>query len=287
MAFLISLAANIAGISGAALYVPFFVLVFPFFAVPLTALQSVKLGLVLESFGLTSAALAFMAFGLEDKKLAFYSVLGALPLVIAGAVFSLYIPESVILSVVAAALVSGTFMKMYAKPVKQAHAHEHQKEHVDLTVTHGEDRHIRSRDHRVYKYSLTPRGYKKRFIGLGLGGFFQGAAGFGIGEMAIIGMTITKIPVRVAIGTSHLIVASTAIIATIIHIFQDWGVATTVPWNVTFMAVPAAVIAGQLSPYIDSKLPPRQLQHIISALFFGVAVALLLLALQFLYSVEL
>ena len=97
IAFFISLTVNSVGISGAALYVPFFILVFPLFAFPLTALETVKLSLILESFGLTSSAISFMAFGIEDQKLAFYSIFQALPFVVLGALLALYTPEVVII----------------------------------------------------------------------------------------------------------------------------------------------------------------------------------------------
>jgi len=280
IAFVISLTVNSVGISGAALYVPFFVLIFPLVAFPLSALESVKLSLILESFGLTSSSLSFMAFGLEDKKLAFYSIVGALPFVVMGAFFSLYLPESVLISVVAISFILFIFMVRYNKVLRKERLEQHDQEHVDLTVSHGEERFIRSRDHRVYRYCLTPRGYKKRFLGLGIGGLFQGAAGFGIGEMGLIGMFITKIPVRVAIGTSHLIVAFTAITAALIHVLQSAALGATIPWNIPFMAVPAIIISGQLAPYVDSALSVKKLERFISILFLLIGIALLFVAVK-------
>ena len=277
IAFVISIMVNTVGISGAALFVPFFTLIFPLIADPLTALQSVKLGLVTESFGLTSSALAFVAFGLVDRKLAIYSVLGALPFVFFGALFSSYLPESVLLSILAAALITSIFMIRYEKTLRAHRIQQHQKAHVDLSVTEGNLRTIRSKDHRIYRYCLTKKGYEKRAIGFGSGGLLQGAAGFGIGEMGIISMLISKIPIRIAIGTSHLIVASTAILASIIHVIHSAAFQAPIPWNIPFMTVPAVILGGQLSPYVAARLPTKQLERFISILFFVIAISLIIL----------
>lgn len=278
IAFLISITVNLVGISTAALLVPFFTLIFPFFADPLTALQSVKLALFTESFGLSSSALAFIAFGLVDKKLALYSILSAIPFVVGGAIVSSFLPETVLLFVLAAALITSIFMMRYAKILRTHRAKQHEQEHVDLTVSHGDERSIRSQDNRVYRYCLTKKGYEKRLFGFGIGGLFQGgAAGFGVGEMGIIAMLITKIPVRVAIGTSHMVIAVTAILASIIHIISSSAFEVLIPWNILFMTVPTVIIGGQLSPFVAAKLPTKQLENFISVLFFVIAVALLFL----------
>ena len=63
-------------------------------------------------------------------------------------------------------------------------------------------------------------GYLRRFGNYSIGGTFQGLAGFGVGELGIISMLGSKIPVRVAIGTNHIVVASTAILASVVHVFE-------------------------------------------------------------------
>lgn len=280
IAFFISLTVNSVGISGAALYVPFFVLIFPLLAFPLTALETVKLSLVMESFGLTSSAFSFMAYGVEDRKLALYSIFQALPFVVVGAFFALYVPETVLIFAVAASFVTSMFLLRYARHLKYHRVRQQDKTKVDLSVSHGDERTIRSHDRRTYRYCLTPQGYKKRFFGFSLGGLFQGATGFGIGEMGLLGMFITKIPVRVAIGTSHLVVAVTAILAALIHVFLTTAYQTALPWNIAFITVPAIMISGQFAPYLDSKLSARNLERIISFLFVIIGIALLLVVVQ-------
>ena len=73
------------------------------------------------------------------------------------------------------------------------------------------------RDGNGYEYSRD--GYLERFANYSIGGVFQGLARFGIGELGIISMLRTNVPVRIAIGTNHIVVASTAILASVVHVF--------------------------------------------------------------------
>jgi uncharacterized membrane protein YfcA len=82
---------NTVGISGSALFVPYLIFVFPWLATLLApdALVSahlapetiVTVGLISESFGLSSSAPAFIQHGLVDRKLALSLVGGAVPFV--------------------------------------------------------------------------------------------------------------------------------------------------------------------------------------------------------------
>jgi len=276
-ALVIATIVNTSGISGAALFVPFFILVFPFFADPLTPLQSVKLGLITESFGLTSSALAFWAFGLIDKKIAWYAIVGAVPFVVGGAVISSFLPQTALYLMIAALLISAVVLFNAREVLHKKHQEEKDKQKIDLTVPEGEKVKIKSADKVTYRYCRTKQGYTKRFFGYGIGGFFQGAAGFGIGELGIISMISTRIPIRISIGTSHIIVASTAIMATITHILLTSAASASIPWNIPFMTVPAVVIGGQIAPYVAAKLPTKILSMFISTLFIIIAVLLILL----------
>lgn len=284
VAFAISIIVNTVGISGAALSVPFFILIFPYLAGELSSIQSVKLGLINESFGLASSALAFLGFGLVDRKIAVTSIVTALPFLALGALLVLFIPESILLLMIAALLLTSIFFMRYAERITEHRKHEHRGGHVDITRGKGTKVALSALDGRVYRYTRTKTGYLKRVFGYGTGAFFQGAVGFGIGELGLISMIISRIPVRIAIGTSHLIVAITAITATGLHFALGIAYAgaepSAFPWNIIFMTVPAVIIAGQVSPYIASRLPVKMLERVIAALFFVIAAALIILALS-------
>lgn len=138
------------------------------------------------------------------------------------------------------------------------------------------------RDGDVYEYDRG--GYLRRFANYSVGGTFQGLAGFGIGELGIISMLSSKIPVRVAIGTNHIVVASTAIIASVVHVFGGGLVGghsmdlTTTPWNMVVWTVPATVTGGQIAPYVSAALDTETIKQGVGGLFAVIATALFLMA---------
>ncbi len=183
---------------------------------------------------------------------------------------------------IAALLLVAVFLIWYEKDLMVRRTREHKARAVDIATSHGERVSLAAIDGTKYKYCRNKSGYRRRFFGFGIGGFFQGATGFGIGEMGIVSMILSRVPVRVSIGTSHLIVAVTAISASLIHfLLADSGSGSqTFPWNIPVMTVPAVVIAGQIAPHIAAKLPTKYLERAISALFITIAAALILLAVK-------
>jgi uncharacterized membrane protein YfcA len=286
VAFIIAISVNTVGISGAALFVPFFILIFPIFASDsLSISNTVQLGLLTESFGLSSSALAFWAFGLVDKKIAFYSILSALPLVISGAFLTTLLPTATLYIMIAVLLIVSALIMRYGSIIRERRLEEHSTSVVNVTDTEkGEQVTKKCQDGCTYKYRRTKSGFIKRFFGYSIGGFFQGAAGFGVGEIGIVSMILSKVPMRIAIGTSHFVVAFTAIIASVIHFtVSQQGVNFvdgSFPWNIPVMTIPAVVIGGQIAPYVAAKLSNKVLEQIVSILFFVLAGSLIILALH-------
>ena len=280
LAFIIALVVNTLGISGAALFIPFFILVFPHLSgVTLSTSDTIKIGLVTESFGLSSSALAFLMFGVVDTKIARQSILVAVPFIILGALLEEHIPSAALYTMIATLLLVSASL-IFFKDKLQSIQQKSEKKRVNLITNRGLVRKKTSLDGRSYQYCLTKDGFIKRAVGFGLGGFFQGSSGFGIGEIGIISMLLSKIPTRIAIGTSHIIVASTAILASLIHFSTgSSGDFAQFFWNIPFMTVPAVVLAGQLAPHITAKLKTKQLNMIIVLLFFVISVALISLVL--------
>ncbi len=101
---------NTVGISGSALFVPFLIFIFPLVAYPLEPETLVKIGLLSESFGLSSSSLAFIQHGLVDRRLALSLVLGGIPFVVTGAFLSFMIPEPVFHALLAVALLTAAYL---------------------------------------------------------------------------------------------------------------------------------------------------------------------------------
>jgi uncharacterized membrane protein YfcA len=294
---------NTVGISGSALFVPFLIFIFPLFAQPLTPQTIVKVGLISEAFGLSSSAVAFVQYGLVDRRLALTLVGGAVPFVVAGALLSFVIPEVLFHSLLGLALLAASYLLFRAD---LGHDGEHDEGDAGAdeatavaadgglpndpgklgpagvhTATDGTVTRV---DREGDDYTYTRGGYLRRFANYSIGGTFQGLAGFGVGELGIISMLGTKVPVRVAIGTNHIVVALTAILASLVHVFggglvggHSLSLATT-PWNMVVFTVPATVVGGQIAPYVSNALETDTIKNFVGVLFAVISVALFLMA---------
>jgi len=138
------------------------------------------------------------------------------------------------------------------------------------------------RDGNGYEYSRS--GYLERFANYSVGGIFQGLAGFGIGELGIISMLRTNVPVRIAIGTNHIVVASTAIPAS-----SSTSSAAGCPRRPHDEPGVDAVEHGHLDlsghrdrrpnrPYVSAALDTGTIKKGVGALFAIIATALFLMA---------
>jgi len=294
---------NTVGISGSALFVPFLIFVFPLVAYPLEPETLVKIGLISESFGLSSSALAFIQYGLVDRRLSLSLVLGGVPFVVGGALLSFVVPEAVFHALLAVALLAASYLLF---KIDLAHGEPGGGDGAsDAAATDGgtprdlpDDANklgpagvdtddagtVRRVDRDGDDYVYSRGGYLERFANYSIGGVFQGLAGFGIGELGIISMLRTKVPVRVAIGTNHIVVATTAVLASLVHVFggglvggHTMDLAST-PWNMVVWTVPATTLGGQIAPYVSTALDTSTIKTGVGGLFAIIAAALFVMA---------
>jgi uncharacterized membrane protein YfcA len=293
---------NTVGISGSALFVPFLIFLFPLAAEPLSPQTIVKVGLISEAFGLSSSAVAFVQYGLVDRRLALSLVAGAVPFVVAGALLSFVIPEVLFHSLLGAALLAASYL-LFTADLGHGDGHDDATDANENAVAADggrlpddpgklgpagvrtdADGTVTRVDRGGDDYTYTREGYLRRFANYSVGGTFQGLAGFGVGELGIISMLRTDVPVRVAIGTNHIVVALTAVLASLVHVFgggfvggHSLSLATT-PWNMVVFTVPATVVGGQIAPYVSNALETDTIKNFVGVLFAVISVALFLMA---------
>ncbi|WP_225333650.1 sulfite exporter TauE/SafE family protein [Halomicrobium urmianum] len=293
---------NTVGISGSAMFVPFLIFLFPLLAgYSLDPPTLVKIGLISESFGLSSSAVAFIQYGLVDRRLALTLVGGGIPFVVGGAILSFFIPEPLFHAALGIALLAAAYL-LFSADLAHDEAAESDAgvstdggRDADLPDDAGklgpagvgvdEDGTVTRVDRSGDSYNYTWSGYLERFANYSVGGVFQGLAGFGIGELGIISLLRTKVPIRVAIGTNHVVVASTAILASTVHVFagdfipglHSLSLAST-PWNMVVFTVPATTLGGQIAPYVSNALDTDTITLGVAGLFSVISVALFLMA---------
>jgi uncharacterized membrane protein YfcA len=300
---------NTVGISGSALFVPFLIFLFPLAASPLDPPTIVKVGLISEAFGLSSSSIAFIQYGLVDRRLAIALVGGTVPFVVAGALLSFVIPEPLFHALLAIALLAASYLLFKADLDHEAESEDGAEDTESAAVgsnaaadggqtglpddpgklgpagvTTDETGTVTRVDREGGDYQYTREGYLRRFANYSIGGTFQGLAGFGVGELGIISMLGTKVPVRVAIGTNHIVVALTAVLASLVHVFggglvggHSLSLAST-PWNMVVFTVPATVTGGQIAPYVSNALSTSTIKAFVGGLFAVISLALFLMA---------
>ena len=291
---------NTVGISGSALFVPFFIFIFPLLASPIEPETLVKVSLISESFGLSSSAIAFIQYGLVDRRLGLSLILGSIPFVIGGALISFFIPEPIFHAALGLALLTASYLMFKADMGHDSVSEDDADAATDGGVdedlpddpgklgpagVESTDGSITRVDREGDTYFYTLSGYVERFANYSIGGTFQGLAGFGIGELGIISLLRTEVPTRVAIGTNHIVVAITAVLASLVHVFagsvipgiHSLSLAST-PWNMVVFTVPATVTGGQIAPYVSNALDTGTIQKGVGGLFALISIALFLMA---------
>ncbi len=204
---------NTVGISGSALFVPFLIFIFPIFAHPLDSSTLVKVGLISEAFGLSSSAVAFIQYGLVDRRLALTLVGGSIPFVVGGALLSFVIPDVVFHALLGIALLAASYL-LFNADLGHDEPGSSDSDHAAATdggtvsaslpndpgklgpagVHTADDGTVTRVDREGDDYTYTRGGYLRRFANYSVGGMFQGLAGFGVGELGIISMLSTKRP---------------------------------------------------------------------------------------------
>jgi uncharacterized membrane protein YfcA len=301
---------NTVGISGSALFVPFFIFVYPLITGDhLEPTTLVKVGLISEAFGLSSSAIAFIQYGLVDRRLALTLVGGAVPFVVGGALLSFFIPDAAFHALLGIALLAASFL-LFKTDLDHGAGESDADAGTGAAADGGQvtgdlpddddklgpagvamddEGTVTRVDREGDDYRYERSGYLRRFGNYSVGGMFQGLAGFGIGELGIVTMLSTKIPVRVAIGTNHIVVALTAILASLVHVFGG-GILVDLfpqlagdvhaldigdtPWNMVVFTVPATVTGGQIAPYVSNALETETIKVGVGVLFAVIALAL-------------
>ncbi len=268
VAMVICLTVCTVGIEGAVLFVPFFTLVFPWLIAPLEPVQAVAIGLITEVFGFASALIAWWRAGLIDMQIGKRSAYLSIPFALTGGVISYYLPSAILLMLIGLAMVV-IGVPLWKFQMEAALA-------PDLTPGHfpqgqGERSRIqhRLRDRWGREYFYAYREDTRRWGVVGFGGLFEGLAGFGIGVLGVADLILRKIPVRVAIGTSHAIIAVTAIAAAVPHVYEVLLAGREIPWNILAMTIPAVTIMAQASSYVAGYLPQDLMKKLIAALLVG------------------
>jgi uncharacterized protein len=220
------------------IFVPFFSIVFPLLGHRLEPVQAVEVGLLTEIFGFMSSTSAFWRAGLIDFRIAGFALAFAVPAAVLGGYSAHALPGYWLLVAVGVALILFAFL-LIRETAEAARSHNGGDGGLPL------NEHTDSRG-RIYRYHRQNDGW--RASAAAIGGVFQGLVGFSAGELSTVEQVLRGIPVRLAAGNAHLIIAAASISAGATYLSIDATTGTKIPWNILAATVPAVLIGARLPP---------------------------------------
>jgi uncharacterized membrane protein YfcA len=305
------------GVEGSIMFIPFYAVIFPWLAgEPLTALEAIQIGIITEIFGFSSSFVGFYRHGLIDFRLGLRATTVGIPLALAGVVLAYRVPQAVLLVVVGLVLpLLAWYLQrpVHSEPVDRpsdplpAHVEDvaEAAARIPLCCYASSSlyiRHDRSslaapvsarpatppatpdathehRDRRGRSYTYSYRGRNDQLLVGSVGGFFTGLLGFGVGVLGVAHLVIRRIPVRIAVGTSHFVILLVTGAAVAAHLFEIVAADLSPRWNIIFMNVIAVLIGGQLAAWLAGRLPEHKTRRVLVVLLVALSAVTLYRAL--------
>ena len=236
------------------IFVPFFTIVFPLLGHRIEPVQAVEVGLLTEIFGFLSSTSAFWRAGLIDFRISFFALAFAVPTAVLGGFSAHLLPGHWLLVLVGVALTLFAFLLIRetagsSASLATADARTAPTEHTDARG-------------RTYRYRRQNDFWRAGTAAVG--GVFQGLVGFSAGEMSTVEQVLRGIPVRLAAGNAHLIIAAASISAAVTHLGIDAATGAKIPWNILAATVPAVLIGGQIASFVAGRMPQATLRLVLS-----------------------
>lgn len=260
----------------AVLFVPAFVFLFPRIVAgfpSVTPNEAIGLAITVEFFGYTSSVLGYWFRGQVDLRLGLKVLAITVPFAIAARIVAFFIPETGLLIVFAIVLL------VLAAIIYRAYRGEVRRtcllcgDSIAAMKMGDENASGETPEKTPKKGGKRPDlshsivfGWIDRLI-VSIAGVLGGVIGVAIGEISNTFLTIRKkVPVKVATGTSALILHVTilsALCANLVVLFGDFSFIDVeeivIPWKIAFILAPVVIIGGQIGSMINSRLSDHTL----------------------------
>ncbi len=254
------------GVEGATFFTPLFIL-----ALKLPPEIAIGTGLITEVFGFGSGLYAYARKKLIDYRLGMHLLAVTVPMALIGTWVGGFASPDVLKAILGLGLlaISYTFLRA-PKPAKLAQLdgdisgdNPPEKAQTCLVTREGEEIH----------YTVCNRTEGSIFAGLG--GLFIGMISTGQGELnGYFLLQRCRVPSRVAVGTSVLVVAVTALVASASHFIkfiQTGGETLHTVMGLVIFTVPGVIVGGQLGSLVSSRISQHTLERSLAILFILVA----------------
>ena len=303
IATMVATSCQLAGIGGAALFSPIFLLLFPILHLELsTPAQAVASALLTEVFGFASGLYGYSKRGLVDWAIAKEFMMWSIPSAFIGGIVAKIVSEDeVLLRCLYAALMIGLSLFLTFSPKPDVILDDEA-----CILPEKDDNALRTliaTDGTEYTYFMDPMDSNinaKNVQNVGAtvaGSTLTGLLGVGVGEVILPQLVRGRcMPLAVAAGTSVAVVVTTALTAAIIQ-FSSLALSltnsapvidgqqesmnvvtafiTVIPWKLVQCTIPGVLIGGQLAPFIASSgfISDEKIERFAAALFAIIGIA--------------
>lgn len=265
IAIVIAVVANGAGIGGATFFSPLFIL-----ALGLDPPVAIGAALITEVFGFASGVTAHARARTIDWRVARMLVVVSVPAAVVGSLVAGVISPELLKAALGFGLLA----------IAIAFLRHHDSREADAAIEEGQgvvspaiDRLVVTRQGEQIEYQLCRRN-EGRWASA-VGGGFVGLISTGLGELNSYALVMRcRIPTRVAVATGVVVVALTALAASVTHLvgfLQEGSTVIDTVASIVVFTVPGVLIGGQLGPQVTRRVPERRLIRSLGVLFVGVA----------------
>ena len=268
ISIVIATTAMASGVEGATFFTPLFIL-----ALGLPADVAIGTGLITEVFGFASGLFGYAYRRLIDYRLGAMLLAVSIPAALGGTVLAGYIPGNYLQPILSLGLVPIAVSQL--RPPQEATgeaspaaANPGPPEPTRLVTRAGETIH----------YAVRNRNQGRALAGVG--GAFIGMISTGLGELTgYYLLRRSHIPSRVAVATTVLVVAVTALSASgghVLRFVRAGGDTLDTVLSLIIFTIPGVILGGQLGSAVSSRIPHRTLERALAILFVLVAGLMLL-----------
>lgn len=256
--------ANGAGVGGATFFSPLFVL-----GLQLSPRVAIGAALTTEVFGFASGVAAHARARTIDWKVARLLTFAAVPAAVVGSLLAGLVSATVLKAILGVGLLAVAIVFLrHRDPAAEDNAIERGEGLAVPNVRH----HLVTRDGQVFDYRVC-RHHEGRWFA-GLGGLFVGLISTGLGELNSYALVLRcRIPTRITVATSVVVVAVTALAASVTHLIdfvQEGGDAIESVKSIVVFTVPGVIIGGQLGPQLSRRIQGQALLRFLGWLFLVV-----------------
>ncbi len=266
----IATVAMASGVEGATFFAPLFLL-----GLGLPADVAIGTGLITEVFGFSSGVVAYVRRKLIDYRLARTLLTVTVPMALVGTWLSGLADPAVLKAILGVGLFAVALSYLRSPPEQETADAD-----ADIAATYGQsaDRScLVSAEGETICYRVCNRA--EGLIVSGVGAAFMGLISTGLGELnGYFLLRRCKVPSRVAVATSVLVVAVTALVAATGHLvkfIQSGGDAMDTVLSLVIFTVPGVIVGGQLGAAVASRIPQHTLERALGVLFLLVGALML------------